>query len=273
MVSAVAADEAHAPAILVSELVVPEVTSVSSTRHSIHEQADAAAEQKYNACRAKCRPRGDHFRKSRGGTATESESRMTRCLRNTVRSIRILSALIAMVPTVVVVTDTVVAETMSDCINARIDHRKGVRTELDREAAACSGNRQCVKDVQAKWSAAAKQIDDEASACKGRVQSQTKAEPPPYLNWKPGDPSPQAKDRRRYIMSCSGKVLGMYQPGGAVEMELKTHPGNCFPNDSPWLLPGSGAPGTSVTNHCYELGTGSYKEYSGGRPSWCDPNR
>ena len=198
---------------------------------------------------------------------------MTRCLRSTVRSIRIMSALIAMVPTVVVVTDTVVAETMNDCINARIDHRKGVRAELDREATACSGNRQCVKDVQAKWSAAAKQVDDEATACKGRVQSQTKAEPPPYLNWKPGDPSPQAKDGRRYIMSCSGKVLGMYKPGGAVEMELKTHPGNCFPNDSPWLLPGSGAPGTSVTSHCYELGTGSYKEYSGGRPSWCDPNR
>src|SRR5262249_4772169 len=56
-----------------------------------------------------------------------------------------------------------------------------------------------------------------------RVQSQTKAEPPPCLNWKPGDPSPQAKDGRRYIMSCSGKVLGMYKPGGAVEMELKTH--------------------------------------------------
>src|SRR5262249_11743784 len=75
----------------------------------------------------------------------------------------------------------------------------------DREAAACSGDRQCVKDAQAKWNASAKHIDDEASACKARVQSQTKAEPPPYLNWKPGDPSPQAKDGRRYIMSCSGQ--------------------------------------------------------------------
>src|SRR5207244_8194269 len=94
-----------------------------------------------------------------------------------------------------------------------------------------SGRRQWGKDADGKWTAAAKQIDDEASACKARIQSQTKAEPPPYLNWKPGDPSPQAKDGRRYIMSCSGKVLGMYKPGGAVEMELKTHPGNGLPTD------------------------------------------
>src|SRR5262249_32271601 len=78
---------------------------------------------------------------------------------------------------------------------------------------------------------------DEASACRARVQSQTKAEPPPYLHWKPGDPSPVAKDGRRYLMSCSGKVLGLYKPGGALEVELKTHPGNWIRSDKPWRLP------------------------------------
>jgi hypothetical protein len=41
-------------------------------------------------------------------------------------------------------------------------------------------------------------------------------------------------------MSRSGKVLGMYKPGGAVEMEMKTHAGNCFLNDDPRLLPRPG---------------------------------
>lgn len=168
---------------------------------------------------------------------------------------------------------SVVAETLSDCLTTRVNERKAARAASDREAAACSGDRQCVKDVQAKWNAAAKHIDEDTSACKARVQSQTKAEPPPYLNWKPGDPSPQARDGRRYIMSCSGKVLGMYKPGGAVEMELKTHPGNCFPNDDPWLRPQPGAPKPSTASHCYERGTGSYIEYNGSRPDRCDPNR
>ena len=196
---------------------------------------------------------------------------MSITLRNGV--VQVLIVIVATTAGLTISMSNVVAETMTDCFNARANERKAARAVSDRESAACSGDRQCVKDAQAKWNAAAKHIDEEASACKARVQSQTKAEPPPYLNWKPGDPSPQAKDGRRYIMSCSGKVLGMYKPGGAVEMELKTHPGNCFPNDQPWLLPQPGAPGTSSTNHCYEVGTGSYKEYSGGRPSWCDPNR
>ena len=182
--------------------------------------------------------------------------------------IRILAVIVAMIATIVFPTASVVAETMSDCLSVRMDHRKTARTALDHDAAACSGDRQCVKDAQAKWNAAAKHIDDEASACKARVQSQTKAEPPPYLNWKPGDPSPQAKDGRRYIMSCSGKVLGMYKPGGAVEMELKTHPGNCFPNDDPWLRPQPGGT-ASGKNYCYERGTGSHKEYTGSKPDWC----
>jgi hypothetical protein len=187
--------------------------------------------------------------------------------------VRMLVVIVATTAGLAISMSNVVGETMTDCFNARANERKAARAASDRESAACSGDRQCVKDAQAKWNAEAKHIDDEASACKARVQSQTKAEPPPYLNWKPGDPSPQAKDGRRYIMSCSGKVLGMYKPGGAVEMELKTHPGNCFPNDQPWLAPQPGALGTSPTSHCYERGTGSYKEYSGGRPSWCDPNR
>jgi len=185
-------------------------------------------------------------------------------------TIRILAVIVAMIATIVFPTASVIAETMSDCLSVRMNQRKAARTALDHEAATCSGDRQCVKDAQAKWNAAAKQIDDEASACKARIQSQTKAEPPPYLNWKPGDPSPQAKDGRRYIMSCSGKVLGMYKPGGAVEMELKTHPGNCFPNDDPWLRPQPGGTvGTSGKNYCYERGTGSHKEYSGSKPDWC----
>ena len=196
---------------------------------------------------------------------------MTIKLRNGV--VRILLVIVATTAGLTISMSNAVGETMTDCFNARGNERKAARAASDREAAACSGDRQCVKDAQAKWNASAKHIDDEASACKARVQSQTKAEPPPYLNWKPGDPSPQAKDGRRYIMSCSGKVLGMYKPGGAVEMELKTHPGNCFPNDDPWLRPQPGAARPSTASHCYERGTGSYIEYNGSRPDRCDPNR
>jgi hypothetical protein len=168
-------------------------------------------------------------------------------------------------------TGVVEAETPSDCNTARINQRGRARAALDNEAAACRGDRQCVKDAQATWDKAAKQIDDEASACRARARRATATEPPPYLHWKPGDPSPQAKDGRRYLMSCSGKVLGLYKPGGALEMELKTHPGNCIPRDD-WG-PGGFAPGTSDKHSCYETGTGSLKEYAGGKPSWCDPNR
>jgi hypothetical protein len=164
-----------------------------------------------------------------------------------------------------------IAETLSDCNALRINQRKAARTILDREGAACRGDRQCVKEAQASWNNAVKEIDEEASACRAHARQTMQTEPPPYLNWKPGDPSPQAKDGRRYLMSCSGKVLGRYKPGGALEMELKTHPGNCIPRDD-WG-PGGFAPGTSDKQSCYEIGTGSRKEYSGGRPSWCDPNR
>ena len=171
---------------------------------------------------------------------------------------------------VFLVTGPTVAETLSDCNTLRINQRKAARAVLDREGAACRGDRQCVKEAQATWNNAAKEIDEEASACRARARQAIQTESPPYLNWKPGDPSPQAKDGRRYLMSCSGKVLGLYKPGGALEMELKTHPGNCIPRDD-WG-PGGFAPGTSDKQSCYEIGTGSRKEYSGGRPSWCDPN-
>ena len=170
-----------------------------------------------------------------------------------------------------VVAGPVLAETLVDCTNARIEQRRAGRAELDREGQACQGDRQCVAQAQAKWHATEQQIDSASSACRARVQSQ--APRPPAIHWKPGDPPPVAPDGRRYIMSCSGKVLGLYKPGGAVEMELKTHPGNCFPNDNPWPGPGVGAPGTAATNHCYEQGTGLWKDYSGSRPNWCDPTR
>jgi hypothetical protein len=170
-----------------------------------------------------------------------------------------------------VVAGPVFAETLVDCTNTRIEQRRAGRAELDREGQACQGDRQCVAQAQAKWHATEQQIDSASSACRARVQSQ--APRPPAIHWKPGDPPPVAPDGRRYIMSCSGKVLGLYKPGGAVEMELKTHPGNCFPNDNPWPGPGVGAPGTAATNHCYEQGTGLWKDYSGSRPNWCDPTR
>jgi hypothetical protein len=144
-----------------------------------------------------------------------------------------------------VVAGPVYAETMVDCINARIEQRKVGRAELDREARACQGDHQCLAQAQSTWHATEQQIEAGSSACRARVQSQ--APRPPAIHWKYGDPSPVAPDGRRYIMSCSGKVLGTYKPGGAVEMEMKTHPGNCFPNDNPWLLPQPGPPPSSTS--------------------------
>jgi len=165
---------------------------------------------------------------------------------------------------------TVSAETVAECQNNYFAQRRAGKVEYEREYSACNRlDRQCHEQADARWKAFTERASAESQACQKRVLSQMPAPPP--IHWKPGDPSPVAPDGRRYIMSCSGKVLGLYKPGGAVEMELKTHPGNCFPNDNPWPGPGSG--GTAVTDHCYEKGTGSWKEYSGGRPSWCDPNR
>jgi len=160
------------------------------------------------------------------------------------------------------------AETDADCRSTRDSQLKVVEDEALQEWRACRDERQCTAQMQNKRYVARERVIAQYSACRDRALGQT-TQPP--IHWKPGDPSPVAPDGRRYIMSCSGKVLGLYKPGGALEMELKTHPGNCFPNDNPWPGPGTG--GTAVTDHCYEKGTGSWKEYSGGRPSWCDPNR
>jgi hypothetical protein len=168
-----------------------------------------------------------------------------------------------------IVASGVSAEPGPECIRKNKEYRWAVRGEFDRESGACK-TEQCQKEASAKYRAESKKVEADKAACDSFLRSQ-QAAPQSPTQWKPGDPSPVAPDGRRYIMSCSGKVLGLYKPGGALEMELKTHPGNCFPNDNPWPGPGSG--GTVVTDHCYEKGTGSWKEYSGGRPSWCDPNR
>jgi len=170
-----------------------------------------------------------------------------------------------------VVAGPVFAQTLVDCTNMRIEQRRVGRAELDREGQACQADRQCLAQAQAKWQATQQQIDAASSACRSRAQSQAPA--PPAIHWKPGDPSPVAPDGRRYIMSCNGRVLGLYKPGGAIEMELKTLPGNCSPSEDIWPAAGVGAPATPAPSHCYELGTGSYKEYTGGKPSWCDPSR
>ena len=128
-----------------------------------------------------------------------------------------------------VATGPVFAETVADCTNARIEQRRTGRAEMDREGRACQGDRQCLAQAETKWRATEKQIDAASSACRARVQSQTP--PLPAIHWKPGDPSPVAPDGRRYIMSCSGKVLGLYKPGGAMEVELHSRPGNCIPRD------------------------------------------
>jgi hypothetical protein len=129
-------------------------------------------------------------------------------------------------------TGNVAAETMRDCTEARLEARGKLRGESDRRRQACNGNRQCLADAEAWWQAATKQVDERRAACNARVRSTAKREPPPWANWKPGDPPPRAKDGRYYLMSCSGKVLGMYTPGGALEMELKSRGGSCHPSDT-----------------------------------------
>ena len=122
-------------------------------------------------------------------------------------------------------------ETLSECQRTREDQRPSARAESDRDQSACRGDRACLKEARARSEAALGRIDADTSACRARARAQARAEPPPYLNWKPGDPPPVAKDGRRYLMSCSGKDLGLYKPGGAPEVELKQHKGNCLPQD------------------------------------------
>jgi hypothetical protein len=107
---------------------------------------------------------------------------------------RVLLAVMSIMAVVFLAIGMAVAETPSDCIGTRIDQRRMARAAFDREAAACQGNRQCLKDAQAKWDRAAKQIDSDASGCRARFQSQTRQ---PTVHWKPGDPAPIAPDGRR----------------------------------------------------------------------------
>lgn len=118
------------------------------------------------------------------------------------------------------------AESMGECQDTRAEQRREAKAAYERNS--CRDDR-CRREAKTQWEIAQQQIDDAAAACRARARTQTKAEPPPYLNWKPGDPSPRANDGRLYLMSCGGKVLGLYKPGSAREVELKTYPGNCIP--------------------------------------------
>ena len=125
-----------------------------------------------------------------------------------------------------------IAETMRDCTEARIEARGTARAESDRRHQACRGSRECLAQAEDWWQARVKEIDRESGACRARVRAREQKEPPPWANWKPGDPPPRTKDGRYYLMSCSGKPLGIYKPGGALEMELKTRGGSCHPSET-----------------------------------------
>ena len=116
---------------------------------------------------------------------------------------------------------------MKDCNDARIAARGAGRAESDRRHHACMGNRECLADAKAAWEAEKKRIDEQSAACSERVRRIEASQPPPWAGWKPGDPPPRAKDGRYYLMSCSGKVLGLYKPGGALAMEVKLQGGSC----------------------------------------------
>lgn len=170
-----------------------------------------------------------------------------------------------------VVAGAVSEEAGPDCIKKNKQERWAIRGAFDREAGACKTD-QCQKEASAKYSARLKELSAHQAACDAYLHSHQPAAQSP-ANWKPGDPSPVAPDGRRYIMSCSGKVLGLYKPGGALEMELKTHPGNCMPLDN-WGPGGFGpSTGNSSGGRCWDAGAKMYRDYSGSLPSGCDPNR
>jgi hypothetical protein len=130
---------------------------------------------------------------------------------------------------VLAVVSTASGEVVRECGKVRREARSAARAELDRQGQICMGNRDCLARAEATWQATTKRIDDERRACDAELRRREAAQPPPWANWKPGDPPPRAKDGRYYLMSCSGKVLGLYRPGGALEMELKTRGGSCHP--------------------------------------------
>jgi hypothetical protein len=136
-----------------------------------------------------------------------------------------------------VVAGAIAEEAGPDCVKQNKQERWAIRGDFDREASACKTD-QCQKKASAKYSARSRELSAHQAACDAYLRGHQPAPQSP-ATWKPGDPSPVAPDGRRYMMSCSGKVVGLYRPGEAVEMELKTHPGNCVPNDNPWPGPGN----------------------------------
>jgi hypothetical protein len=154
------------------------------------------------------------------------------------------STLLSIVSGAAVVTAPARAQTMSECQTIRENERRAARAQSDRERGACGRDKECHKEAAARWEDAVRQIDDATAACRSQARTKMDREPPPYANWKPNDPSPPTKDGRRYLMSCDGKVLGVYKPGGALELELKTRPGNCMPLDKWGSVPSSGGSGS-----------------------------
>jgi hypothetical protein len=141
------------------------------------------------------------------------------------------------------------AETIMDCTNALFEQLRAARADFEQQMRACGGERQCIATVRSKQSAAMKRIDNETNACRTRVRATAPAERPPYAGWKPGDPPPVAKDGRRYIMACNGKVLGMYKPGGALAMDIESRPGKCMPVEN-WGNIGPARPPAPSTPSC-----------------------
>ena len=126
------------------------------------------------------------------------------------------------------------AQNIADCNRAHEDERRAARRDIEGEMHACGGDRQCVAAGRAKMKAAFERIDHKSSACRARVHQAeaqaARAEPPPWAGWKRGDPSPRAKNGQLIRMSCSGRPLKTYKPGGAVALDLKSRPGNCIPD-------------------------------------------
>jgi len=174
-----------------------------------------------------------------------------------------MSALLPIVGAVLVAAGVAFAQTLSECQTARENQRRTARANAEQEMGRCREDRRCVTEARTRMENSMEQIDEATSACRARARSQMKAEPPPYLHWKPGDPSPQAKDGRLYLMSCGGKVLGLYKHGSAREVELKTYPGNCIPVED-WGPAGPPEPSTSDEGKPCTLGNG----VDGYRPGW-----
>lgn len=165
------------------------------------------------------------------------------------------------------------AETIMDCTNALFEQRRAARADFEQQMRGCGGDRQCIAGVRSTQNAEMKRIDEATNACRTHARAATPKEPPPYANWKPGDPPPVAKDGRRYIMACSGKVLGMYKPGGALAMDIESRPGKCMPVED-WAPVGRppGTPQVPTSPSCSSYGGPRYEScIRGNRPDQYNP--